>query len=125
MKEKLLLSINPIHVKNILNGSKKYEYRTKVAKRPVESILIYETCPIKRVVAEVEVIDIIKLKPDDLWKETGEFSGVTKKFFDSYFKNREYAFAYKLGKITSFDEPVELSHYGVKFPPQSYAYVAV
>ena len=25
----IIISINPKHIKNILNGSKKYEYRTK------------------------------------------------------------------------------------------------
>ena len=48
---KILISINPEHVAKILSGEKKFEYRTKDAKRDVDSLIIYETTPVKRVVA--------------------------------------------------------------------------
>ena len=46
----ILLSINPNHVENILNGTKRYEFRKKVCKRHVDKILIYSTTPIMKVV---------------------------------------------------------------------------
>ena len=49
--KKIIVSINPEHVKNIINGTKKFEYRTKAAKTDVNKIIIYETTPIKKVVA--------------------------------------------------------------------------
>ena len=52
---KLLMSINPVHVNNILAGTKRFEYRKTKCKEPRESILIYSTSPIRKVVAEVEV----------------------------------------------------------------------
>ena len=52
---KILLSINPRYVEKILSGEKKYEFRTRIAKRKVDSILIYSTAPVKRVLAEVTV----------------------------------------------------------------------
>ena len=55
MKNKILISINPEHVANIINGTKKYEYRKIAAKQDVSSIIIYETTPIKRIVAEAEI----------------------------------------------------------------------
>jgi len=50
---KMLLSINPEHVENILRGGKTYEYRKILCKRKVDKIVIYSTCPVKRVVGEV------------------------------------------------------------------------
>ena len=40
--KKIIISINPEHVKNIINGTKKFEYRTKAAKSDVNKIIIYE-----------------------------------------------------------------------------------
>ena len=42
---KILISINPKHVAKILSGEKKFEYRTKAAKKDVDSLIIYEKAP--------------------------------------------------------------------------------
>lgn len=120
--KKIIVSVNPEHVNNIINGTKKYEYRTKTAKNDVNKLIIYETTPIKKVVAEAEIVEVLALEPNILWKKTKEFSGISKEFFDSYFKNREIAYAYKLGKIKVYEKPKELAEFGLKTAPQSFAY---
>jgi len=119
----IVISINPCHVKNIINGSKKYEYRTKAAKDDINKILIYETIPVKKVVAEVEILEVLMMEPDILWNVTRDKSGITKEFFDSYFHNRQIAYAYKLGKVTVYKQPRDLIEYGLKAAPQSFAYI--
>ena len=123
MKKKIIISINPEHVENIINGTKKYEYRTKAAKQDISSIIIYETVPVKKIVAEAEIIEVLELSPEDLWNETKEFSGISKDLYDDYFKNRNVAYAYKLGKIKVYKEPKSLLDFGVKYAPQSFVYV--
>lgn len=123
MKRKIVISINPKHVEKIISGEKKYEYRTKVAKQDVDKIIIYETTPVKKIVAEAEILEVLEMKPDDLWLETCKESGITKKFFNEYFNNRDIAYAYKLGKITVYETPVELSVLGIKNAPQSFVYL--
>ena len=123
MKNKILISINPEHVANIINGTKKYEYRKIAARQDVSSIIIYETTPIKRIVAEAEIAEVIMLPPEELWEQTKEASGISKAFFDKYFKNREMAYAYRLGKVKVFDTPKTLLEYGVKAAPQSFIYI--
>ncbi len=120
---KILISINPIHVAKILSGEKKYEYRTRVAKKDVDTLLIYETTPIKKVVAEAKVISILGLPPEELWNKTKDHSGISKEFFDEYFRNRHIAYAYQLGEIRVFETTRELSHYGAKTAPQSFIYI--
>ena len=123
MKNKILISINPEHVANIINGTKKYEYRKIAAKQDVSSIIIYETTPIKRIVAEAEIAEVIMLPPEELWEQTKDASGISKTFFDKYFKNRKMAYAYRLGEIKVFDTPKTLLDYGVKSAPQSFIYI--
>ena len=123
MKQKIVISINPEYVKKIISGEKKYEYRTKAAKQDVDKIIIYETKPVKKIVAEAEILDVLEMAPEELWKETHKESGITKRFFNKYFKDREVAYAYKLGKITVYDTPVELAELGIKNAPQSFVYL--
>lgn len=119
----IVISINPEHVKNIINGTKKYEYRTKAAKDDVKKIIIYETTPVKKIVAEADIIEVLMMKPDELWDKTKDQSGISKKFFDSYFASRDIAYAYRLGEIKVYKEPKLLSDFGLKCAPQSFAYV--
>lgn len=123
MKRKILISINPEHVKNIINGSKKFEYRKIAAKQDISSIVIYETTPVKRIVAEAEIIDVLILSPDELWEQTKRASGISKEFFDEYFKGKKIAYAYKLGKVKVYETPKTLLDYGVKNAPQSFIYL--
>ena len=123
MKRKILISINPEHVQNIIAGIKKYEYRKIAAKQDVSSIIIYETTPIKRIVAEAEIVDVLEMPPEELWEQTKNESGISKVFFDRYFDNRTIAYAYKLGEIKVYDTPKTLMDYGIKAAPQSFVYV--
>ena len=66
----------PKYVEEILNESKKYEYRKRIAKKPVERILIYATHPMKEIVGEVQVTEVIRDSPEALWKQTKELSGI-------------------------------------------------
>ncbi len=122
-KNKILISINPEHVNNIINGLKKYEYRKIAAKKDIKSLIIYETTPVKRVVAEAEIIDVLMMEPEKLWDLTKKESGIDKVFFDQYFDGREVAYAYKLGKIKVYAQPKTLMEYGIKAAPQSFVYI--
>lgn len=120
----MLLSINPEHVENILNGTKKVEYRKiKCARNDINGILIYSTAPVKQVVAEVELKNILVDKPEMIWNITKEISGITREFFDKYYKEKQVAVAYELGNIKKFDKPKLLSDFGLSFAPQSFVYL--
>lgn len=121
---KILISINPIHVEKIIAGIKKYEYRTKVAKKDIDAIIIYCTYPTKKVLAEVKIKSILSDTPDKLWERTKNFSGISKEFFDSYFKDRKIAYAYELGEIIKYNKPKELIDFGCVAAPQSYMYIS-
>ena len=119
----MLISINPEHVENIFNGSKKYEYRKIRCKQEVEKIIIYSTYPVKKVVGEAKVEEILEDSPDNIWKETKSYSGIDLNFYQHYFKDKSKAIAYKLTNIKKYDNPKELSSYGIKAAPQSFVYV--
>ena len=121
--ETILMSIKPRYVQDIISGIKKYEYRRRIAKNNVSKIIIYETTPVKRVVAEAEVKAVLSCAPEELWNKTKNESGITKEFFDKYFKGKEVANAYHIGKVTVYKEQKMLDEYGVKRVPQSFVYI--
>src|SRR5690554_5522245 len=111
---KILLSIHPEFVNGIINGIKTYELRRKLPSRKVDKIVIYSTSPVKKVLCEVDVEDIITDCVDKLWKIVGEYVGIDYDTYKKYFKELEYANAFKIGKIYKFEEPKSLSEYGIK-----------
>lgn len=52
--KRILISINHQYVERILDGTKKYEFRTKAAKQDIDGLIIYSTYPTKKVVAKVK-----------------------------------------------------------------------
>lgn len=67
---KIMLSIKPQYAANILNGSKKFEYRKVRFKREVDKILIYSTHPVMSVVGEAKIEKILENTPQKIWDIT-------------------------------------------------------
>ena len=120
---KVLMSINPEHVDNIMSGKKVFEYRKVKCKRKIDSIVIYSTAPVMKIVGEVEVVGLIEGTPEVVWNPTCIGAGLNKNFFDLYYHKKKTAFAYCLGTVNYFKNPLSLSDYGLKNAPQSFVYL--
>lgn len=120
---KILVSIKPEYVKEILSGRKKYEYRKIKPKNSVDAMVIYSSAPVMKIFAEVNIEEIIEGNSDEVWEKTRNGSGTNKKLYDEYFKNKNIAVAYKLGKIKVYEKPKELIEFGLNHAPQSYVYL--
>jgi len=120
---KMLLSINPVHVDNILNGTKQFEYRKVQCRSNVDKIIIYSTYPIMKVVGEADVFEILVDEPNNIWEQTSSLSGITKEFYDLYFSQKSKAVAYRLGNVKTYRKPLDLSDIGIRTAPQSFAYI--
>ena len=122
---RVLLSIKPVHVANILSGVKRFEFRRRIFRRPdVRSVLIYSTMPVGQLVAEFVITEILEDDPQRLWDRTHAASGISKEFFDTYFEGRDKGYALGIGALTIFETPIEPEMLIDNFtPPQSYRYV--
>ncbi len=118
----ILLAIKSRTAFKIMSGEKRYEYRKRVGKN-VKRIVIYSTLPVKKVIGEAQVLDVIKGSPMEVWNSTKDYSGTTMDSFFEYFKDTSIAYAYKLGRVSLYKEPKELSDYGIYYFPQSYVYL--
>ncbi|MEN6385858.1 MAG: hypothetical protein ABFD79_11770, partial [Phycisphaerales bacterium] len=115
----ILLPINPEHIKNIFNGSKRYEFRKTRCRRPnICKLIMYATAPVMKVVGEAAIEEIIVDDPDTVWEQTRSFAGINREFFDQYFQGKSQAVAYKLAEVQEYPEPIALSKLGINYTPQ-------
>ncbi|NLZ49742.1 MAG: hypothetical protein GX895_13380 [Clostridiales bacterium] len=123
--ETILLAINPEYVEKIFAGTKKYEFRKRLASRAIDKILIYSTAPIMKVVGEVQIVETISSSPTALWERTKKFAGISRDKYRKYFKGCKVAYAYQLGQVIKYDPPKELQDFNISSPPQSFIYLLV
>ncbi len=121
---KALLSIKPEYAEKILSGTKKYEFRKAIFKKDVDTVVIYATKPVGKVIGEFKVDNILQDQPKELWKKTKVHSGITQNFFDQYFSGRDKAFAIQVKNPLRYHKPFDLKRIIPKgIAPQSFCYI--
>lgn len=65
---KVLLSIKPSYVDKIRTGRKKFEFRKIIFKNVPDSIIVYETMPVGKVVGEIFFDRILRDSPKKFGK---------------------------------------------------------
>lgn len=121
---RVLLSIKPKYAFKIFDGTKKYEFRKNIFKRKdIDKIIVYASSPVQKVIGEFEIADILYEETELLWQMTRQYSGISKDSYDKYFKNKDRAFAIRVGSVKEYANPKLLSDLNINFAPQSFAYL--
>lgn len=120
---KILMSIKPEYVDKIFSGSKKYEYRKRMCKEKIDTIIVYSSSPIQKVVGELKIKQVLYDKKTIIWNKTNKYGGITKIKYDNYYENCGYAVAYEIEKAILYDKQKDLKDFNVKKAPQSYVYI--
>jgi predicted transcriptional regulator len=121
---KVLVSMKPQFALKIFDGTKKYEYRKHIFKNTdVNTVVVYASSPMQRVIGEFTIDKIMEEEPEVLWEMTKKHSGITKDYFDKYFLNCDLAFAIKVKDFIRYKKPKELKDFDLKFAPQSFVYL--
>lgn len=120
-----ILSIKPEFVDEIVAGTKRFEYRKSIFKQPVEKVYIYASSPVGRIVGEFTSGEILQDSPDRIWRRTSRYSGISKSFFDGYFKGRAEGYAIEILNFVHYEEPVNPYIHIIGFhAPQSFCYIS-
>jgi predicted transcriptional regulator len=121
---KVLLSIKPEYVSKIFDGSKKYEYRRMIFKRSgIETAVVYASDPIKRIIGEFDIGEILYETPEQLWERTNSYAGISKTRFMTYFKNQDKGYAISIKKLRKYRDTLTLDDLMVALAPQSFMYL--
>lgn len=119
----ILLAIHPHFADAILDGSKTFEYRRRVAKSKVGKIVLYATGPRSYVLGEVLVHEVLVESVRELWDATKHGAGISKEKFYDYFEGNDNGYAYGLHSPVRYSEPKTLAEFGVQSVPQSFVYI--
>ena len=106
-----------------MNGSKRFEFRKTRCHEDVDRMVIYCTSPVKKVVGEAHIRNIIIGDLDSVWEITKDAAGISRAFFNDYYSGRDSAVAYELDGVRKYRVARPLSDFGVSNAPQSFVYV--
>jgi predicted transcriptional regulator len=122
---KVLLSIKPEYAEMIFSGEKQFEFRKAVFRNPaVKTVVIYATKPVGKVLGEFDVEEILAEKPSTLWPLTSKFAGISRLFFNEYFRGRKTAYAIRVREARRYVTPLNLGAVlGSGVAPQSFCYI--
>ena len=122
---KILLSIKPQFVEKIFSGEKKYEFRkTEFKRKNIDSIIVYSSGNIKKIVGEIKFHKVLCDTPKKIWQLTHADAGLSLEAFMSYYAGRQKAFAIVIDEFKPYKTLVSLDekYPGVK-APQSVLYL--
>lgn len=121
-----LISVHPKYVRQILDGTKRVEFRRVWSARSITDLVLYSTSPEMKVVAVLEIKEVIEAGITGLWalaKEHG--GGLNRDTLRTYFVGKSRGYGLIIEKVHLLDSPTPMSDVlpGVR-PPQSYTYLS-
>ena len=123
----IMLSIQPEHARNILEGTKTAELRRRF---PVGAggacVLLYASSPTCAVVGAVRIVRVHRLPLDQLWRRYQRDACVSRGQFTCYFAGLMHGTAIMLSDAVRFREPVPLANLRDVYdlnPVLSYRYI--
>ena len=119
------MSIKPQFVEKIRRGEKKFEFRRVLPRhQEVDTIIVYASKPVGKVVGEIAVAGYLTLTAEEMWDATKDISGLTREEFFNYFHGKKNAHAIAIESYRDYEQPIPLDVLlPDKTPPQSYCYL--
>ena len=122
----VVLSIRPRYVEPILRGTKVVELRRRFPQSISGSTAyIYSTSPIRELVGDVQISEVLKLPVETIWKKFSKCTHVNETEFNSYFSDLRKGNVLLLSEPREYRKKIPLHELRYKLgfePPQSFLY---
>lgn len=120
----ILLSIKPVFVERIFDGSKKYEFRRTPIRAEIRKVEIYSSAPVKKIVGSFVPGKIVAETPVRLWASLRTESGLSEEEFFGYFRGAQIGFAIPITRIEIYNPSIDPFRESPSFrAPQSFVYL--
>jgi len=123
LDDHILISLEPRHAENILEGRKRVELRRRMMNVTIGStVWMYAKLPVGSIIGRAIVAAIHVLAPAILWRRFGAVSGISRSEFFEYFADRDQGIALELSDCRRLSHAFDLEalrrfHRGFQ-PPQ-------
>lgn len=119
-----LMAIHERYAQAIMDGVKQVEFRKRALAEDIETVWVYATAPVSKVVGHFSVHEIVKGTPQDIWNRFGSVGVIEREAFFSYYQGRDVAVAIVVGSAERLAQPVALDAIEPRpAVPQSFAYL--
>ena len=105
----ILISLEPRHAENILEGRKRVELRRRTMNVTIGStVWMYAKLPVGSIIGRAIVAATHVLAPATLWRRFGAVSGISRSEFFEYFAGREQGIALELSDCRRLSHAFDL-----------------
>lgn len=119
-----LLAIKPQYAEQIMSRRKKVEFRKVGFGASVDTVVVYASSPVKKIVGWFTVSYVDEDDPSLLWSRHRSYGGITRDDFDEYYLERDRGIAIGVEAVVRLEEPLPLRTLGDIVPPQSFRYLS-
>lgn len=121
-----LMAIHERYADAIMNGVKRVEFRKRRLAEDIETVWVYATAPISKVIGRFSVDEIVQGSPEDIWDQFGAVGVIERDAFFRYYDGSATAVAIVVGEAERLPDPVGLEELEPRpAVPQSVAYLPV
>ncbi len=118
------MAIQPPYAQAILDGTKLVEFRKRRLAADIDTVLVYESAPTKRIVGHFTIERTESGTPQDLWRTFGSVGCIAREDYLAYYAQSERAVGLVVKHVERYEYPVALAelrdHPAV---PQSFSYL--
>lgn len=120
-----LMAIHERYADAIMDGVKRVEFRKRRLADDIETVWVYATAPMSKVIGYFSVDEIVQGTPHDIWERFGSVGEIDRDDFFDYFDGRDTAVAILVGAAKRLPTPVALGDIDPRpAVPQSFAYLS-
>lgn len=120
------MAIHERYADAIMEGVKRVEFRKRALADDIETVWVYATAPVSKVIGHFSVEEIVQGTPQDIWDQFGAVGVIEQDAFFDYYGARETAVAIVVRSAERLTTPVALHEMDPKpAVPQSFAYLSV
>lgn len=124
-KRVALMSIHTRWAEAIMDGSKRVEFRKRRLAPDIQTVLVYATAPVSKIIGSFTIDRIESGSPTEIWERFGMVGVIGRDDYFAYFEGADSAVAIVVSVAERFDEPVSLDSMEPRpAVPQSFAYLS-
>lgn len=120
-----LMAIHERYADAIMAGVKQVEFRKRRLASDIETVWVYATAPVSKVIGRFSVHEVVQGSPQEIWDQYGAVGVIEEEAFFSYYDGRDTAVAIVVGSAIRLPDPLPLDALVPKpAVPQSFAYMS-
>jgi len=120
-----LMAIHERYADAIMDGVKRVEFRKRRLADDIETVWVYATAPVSKVIGRFSVEEIVQGTPQDIWERYGSVGVIERDAFFNYYDGATTAVAIIVGAAARLPDPITLDEIDPRpAVPQSFAYLS-